>query len=56
MWNDPVIVSDQMAHGSATVGTILSKINEKIKVVVRTDTSGTSDVFSGALGLFDPRK
>jgi ABC-type phosphate transport system substrate-binding protein len=55
MWNDTAIVNDQNNYGSAKVGKILSNLHEKIKVIVRNDKSGTSEIFTGALGLFDPR-
>jgi ABC-type phosphate transport system substrate-binding protein len=53
MWNDSAIVGDQT---NPRVAKILSNLHEKIKVIVRNDKSGTSEIFTGALGLFDPRK
>jgi ABC-type phosphate transport system substrate-binding protein len=56
MWNDAAIIADQKLYGSSRVAKILSNVNQKIKVLVRSDISGSSEAFSGALHLFDPRK
>ena len=56
IWNDTRIVSDQRKYGSAVVASFLSKLNKKISVIVHTDRSAMSEIFTGALGLFDPRK
>jgi ABC-type phosphate transport system substrate-binding protein len=59
MWNDPTIVSDQSTYGGkmgAVAARILLNTNQKINVIVRNDNDGTSEIFSTALGLFDPRK
>lgn len=49
-WNDPRILNDN----SGRVKTILSGISQSINVVVRTDSSGTTEIFSNALASFDP--
>lgn len=49
-WNDTRIIS----NNNELLGTILSGIMHPIRVVVRTDSSGTSEIFSTALSLFDP--
>ena len=48
-WNDTRILMD-----NPSLSGILSKISQPIRVVVRTDSSGTSEIFSSALSLFDP--
>ena len=48
-WND----SDIVLNNPSLKG-ILSHISSRIRVVVRTDSSGTSEIFSTALSLFDP--
>jgi PBP superfamily domain len=47
-WNDSRIVADNTGAVAAT----LQKIASPIHVVVRTDSSGTSQIFSTALSLF----
>ena len=56
MWNHTAIVNDQRKYGSAAVANFLSKLNKKISIIVHTDRSAMSEIFTGALGLFDPRK
>ena len=56
MWNNPTLIADQIQYGSQVVANILSNSNEKIKVIIRNDNSGLSDIFTSGLGLFDPRK
>ena len=47
-WNDSrILLSNPLVKG------ILSSIKLPIKVVVRTDSSGTSEIFTRALSLFD---
>lgn len=48
-WNDTKI-----RVNNPVLSTILSTITHPIRVVVRTDSSGTSEIFSTALSLFDP--
>eukprot|EP01041_Mallomonas_annulata_P004459 gene4460-8882_t len=50
-WNDPRL----LAINVPPVNTTLAKLNKPIKVAVRTDSSGTSDIFSSALCQFDPK-
>ena len=50
-WNDPRILAD---NSNYQVKQALIGINKSIKVVVRTDSSGTSEIFSTGLYLFDP--
>ena len=50
-WNDPKVLAD---NADAQVRQILSGLNQMINVVVRTDSSGTTEIFSTALYLFDP--
>ena len=49
-WNDTRIISNNNIH----LGSLLSGVVHPIRVVVRTDSSGTSEIFSTALSLFDP--
>ena len=49
-WNDSRIIS----NNNLQLGSLLSGIVHPIRVVVRTDSSGTSEIFSTALSLFDP--
>ena len=55
MWNHPDIVKDNDDNANPIAGRILTNLNQPISVVVRNDRSGTSEIFSGALGLFDPQ-
>jgi ABC-type phosphate transport system substrate-binding protein len=48
-WNDARILVNNPA-----ISTILATIAHYIKPVMRTDSSGTSEIFSDALSLFDP--
>ena len=48
--NDPSILNVQVP----AVKAILAHCNQTIKVVVRTDSSGTTDIFSSASALFQP--
>lgn len=52
MWNDPSIVADNV--GNPQVGTLLSTLLQRISIVVRTDSSGTSQVFTAALDAISP--
>ena len=50
-WNDPLILRD---NSDPITKSILSSINENIKVAVRSDSSGTTEIFSTGLYSFDP--
>ena len=54
MWNHPNIVSDNLNNGNPLGAQILTNTNQSISIVVRNDDSGTSEIFTSALGLFDP--
>ena len=49
-WNDNRILKDN----SGITKSILANLNAFITVVVRTDSSGTSEIFSNGLASFDP--
>ena len=49
-WNDDRILNDNMGKTKS----ILSNLGLPINVVVRTDSSGTTSIFSSALSSFDP--
>lgn len=51
-WNDSRIINDNVSP----VKDILSQINRPIVVVVRTDSSGTTSIFTTALASFDPAR
>ena len=51
-WNDTAIVKDNA--NMPFLATFLHNVQHKILVVVRTDSSGTTEIFSDALALFDP--
>ena len=51
-WNDTAIVNDNA--NVPYLSNFLRTVNHKILVVVRTDSSGTTEIFSDALALFDP--
>jgi len=51
-WNHTSIMRDNVKN--PPVARNLQTINKQIKVVIRTDSSGTSEIFSTALSLFDP--
>jgi hypothetical protein len=52
MWNDASILADNV--GSPQVLKVLSVLNRAITIVVRTDGSGTSQVFTSALDAISP--
>lgn len=52
MWNDASILADNV--GSPQVLRVLSTLNHAITIVVRTDGSGTSQVFTSALDAISP--
>lgn len=58
MWNDPLILADNnpqvYPQASAAVQNVLAGLNKIINPVVRFDSSGTSEIFSNAVALFDP--
>ena len=49
-WNDYRILNDN----TGATKSILSTLNQPISVVVRTDSSGTTSIFSAGLSSFDP--
>jgi len=49
-WNDPRIINDN----TGIVRQVLQSLNQTVKIVVRTDSSGTSEIFSTGLSSFDP--
>eukprot|EP01041_Mallomonas_annulata_P003964 gene3964-7901_t len=49
MWNDSNIIKE-----NPELSSILSQITAPIKVAVRTDSSGTTSIFTTALSSFDP--
>ena len=52
-WNDSAIVADNAA--SPRVASVMQKMGRQpIRVVLRTDSSGTTEIFSTALASFDP--
>mmetsp|Transcript_14561 Transcript_14561/g.13160 ORF Transcript_14561/g.13160 Transcript_14561/m.13160 type:complete len:1479 (-) Transcript_14561:145-4581(-) len=51
-WNDSRILSSN----NKVVQNILSSIDKPITFVVRTDSSGTSEIFSSSLSSFDPAR
>ena len=48
-WNDSRILIN-----NPLLTSVLSKISSPIRVVVRTDSAGTSEIFTTALAIFDP--
>ena len=52
MWNDASILADNI--GSPQVLKVLKGLNHAITIVVRTDSSGTSQVFTSALDAISP--
>ena len=53
LWNDSAIIADNK-ETNAAVANIMRKCGETIRTVVRTDSSGTSEIFTTALSLFNP--
>jgi len=51
-WNDTAILADNAAF--PRVANVMQKVGQPIKVVLRTDSSGTTEIFSTALASFDP--
>ena len=62
MWNDPLILADNdpntYPQASKAVQNVLASltnpVTQKINPVVRFDSSGTSEIFTDAVALFDP--
>ena len=58
MWNDPLILADNnpkvYPQASLAVQNVLATLNYVINPVVRFDSSGTSEIFTDAVALFDP--
>jgi ABC-type phosphate transport system substrate-binding protein len=52
VWNDSAILADNA--NEPTVLSALSNLNKNIQIVVRTDGSGTTEIFSSALASFSP--
>ena len=52
VWNDPSILADNAAN--LMVLKVLTTLSAAIKIVVRTDSSGTSEIFSDALDAMSP--
>jgi phosphate transport system substrate-binding protein len=48
MWNDPSLVAVQ----DPSVASVLSTINVSITLIVRSDSSGTTEIFTSALSSF----
>ena len=53
LWNDSAILADNIVNSPA-VYKLLRNYGQSINVVVRSDSSGTSEIFSTALWFFDP--
>ena len=53
LWNDSAILADNIVNAPA-VYKLLRNYAQSINVVVRTDISGTTEIFSTALWFFDP--
>ena len=53
-WNDPAIIADNQNNNNPTVAAVLATISAPINVFVRTDSSGTTSIFTTALSSFDP--
>ena len=51
-WNQPSIVDDN--KGNNGVDAILATVNQKIKVFVRSDSSGTTEIFKNTPSEVDP--
>lgn len=52
LWNDPSILADNAAN--LLVLKVLTSLSTAISIVVRTDSSGTSEIFSDALDAMSP--
>ena len=52
LWNDYRILADN--SGASDVKAALANLNKQIKIVVRTDSSGTTEIFSTACASFSP--
>ena len=50
-WNDTRVLND---NAQPSVKAALASISSNIKVIVRADSSGTTEIFSTALSSFDP--